>query len=232
MRPVMFERELLCLHGEALRPGQCPHPAHLDIYDHHPYALTPTGHARSVDDVSVPDLGRLQRVMRRAVQTGRVLPAGRKPLWVTEIGWDTNPPDPTTVTLRLQARYLALTFYSVWRQGVARTLWVLLRDPYTPSGHLPAMGVYFARGRRKPAAAAFRFPFVALPARTGAGTIWGVAPQSGPVQIQERVRRRWQVIATLSSTGGGVFYARRHVPRHALLRAASGTSTSPAWSTS
>jgi hypothetical protein len=51
MSPVLFLRELLCLRGARLVPVRCPHPAHLDGLDHHPYASAPALRALSRDDV-------------------------------------------------------------------------------------------------------------------------------------------------------------------------------------
>jgi hypothetical protein len=52
--------------------------------------------------VTTPDIGRLMRVLRKAEKTKRVLPQGNKELWVTEFWYDTDPPDPTGVSLALR----------------------------------------------------------------------------------------------------------------------------------
>src|SRR5207302_10899244 len=91
MRPVAFLRELLCLHGARLRTERCPHPAHFDAIDMHPYAVTPTTHAINADDVSSVDLGRLSRVLRAAIRTRRALPRRQKPIWETELAWPSSP---------------------------------------------------------------------------------------------------------------------------------------------
>ncbi len=227
--PVLFLRELLCLHGNGLRPERCPHPAHADVFDHHPYALTPTRSASANPlDVSVPNLGRLQRIIRRAGRLRRLLPRGSKPLWATEIGWDSNPPDPSPTTLQAQARFVSLSFYELWRQGVGLALWPLLRDPTTPSQHIPAFGVLFASGLPKPSMAAFRFPFTVLAAPRRSVAIWGIAPGSGRVSIQLRTGRSWRTIATVHArAAGGVFYVHRRLKRRAALRAVSGKIASP-----
>jgi hypothetical protein len=230
MHPVVFLRELLCLHGAALRPARCPNPAHLDALDHHPYSLTPGGHAFSPDDVSVPDIGRLQRVLRVAERTHRVLPRGHKPIWVTEIDWDSNPPDrASSISISRQARYLTLAFYELWRQGVDHVLWFVLRDVAYKS--LTGSGVYFANGGAKPSAAAFRFPFVALSAGHGMLTLWGRAPRAGGVSIQRGGRHGWHTLVRLTTTRGAIFYARRRLGAHLVLRAQQGATTSPVWTT-
>jgi hypothetical protein len=220
MGPALFIRELLCLHGPALRPASCPHPAHLDALDHHPYALSPTLPAFNADDVSVPDLGKLTRVLRAARLTHRVLPAGPKQLWVTEIEWDSSPPDASGVSLATQARYLSLAFYEVWRQGVMHVFWFGIGDHrYLLTVNLTGIGVYFANGTPKPAAAAFRFPFVATRTSARILTIWGRAPVAGGVTIELLRGRGWRPVARLATTRGGVFYTRLPHRGRATLRA-------------
>jgi hypothetical protein len=59
------------------------------------------------DDVAVPDLRKLARVVRSAVHQGDVLPRRHKRLWVTEISWDSSPPDRLGVPAPRQAQWLA-----------------------------------------------------------------------------------------------------------------------------
>jgi hypothetical protein len=228
MAPVMFWRELLCLHGQALRPERCRNPAHFDAADHHPYAATPTVHAFRKDDVSVPDLGRIARVLRAAERAHRVLPRGRKPLWVTEIDWDSNPPDPySKIPLRKQARYLSLGFYELWRQGVGHVFWFLMRDIRYYS--LTGSGLYFLSNRAKPSMAAFRFPFVALGSRNRELTLWGHAPHAGAVTIERAAGHGWRRFIRLRTTRGGIFYAIRRAGSRLMLRARQGAIASLAF---
>jgi hypothetical protein len=218
MAPVVFLRELLCLSGPGLKPESCPNPAHFDALDHHPYSLTPTLHAYSPESVSVPDLGRLRAIVRVAERTGRALPAGPKPLWVTEIAWSSNPPDPLAIPDALQARYLALTFYEFWRQGVTHAFWLLIRD--YPYKSLTGSGLYFQNGTPELSARAFRFPFVALPGPRGMVTLWGHAPGPGTVEIERAANGHgWRPLTSLAATAGGIFYARLRLGSHLVLRA-------------
>ena len=94
--PVWFWRALLCLKGTRLQPLKCPDPAHFDIAAHNPINVGGPGRsAISPLDASTPDLGRLTTIIRKAVQTHRVLPAKPKPFWATEIWWDSALPIPT-----------------------------------------------------------------------------------------------------------------------------------------
>ena len=69
---------------------------YLDAIAHHPYGVGgPYTHALNPGDVAVPDIVKLTRVLKRAQKKGRVLPRLRKKeVWVTEMSWDSNPPDP------------------------------------------------------------------------------------------------------------------------------------------
>jgi hypothetical protein len=230
MHPVVFWRDLLCL-SATLRPLRCGEPAHLDGLDHHPYSYSPTIHAYSPLDASIPDLGRIQRVVRAAERARTVLPAGPKPMWVTEINFASDPPVRGGVPLARQARYLSLTFYELWRQGVSHVFWFLIRD--YPHNLEAGAGLYFTDGRAKPAAFAFAFPFMALRARDGVLTIWGRAPHAGTVVIERAAGRgRWRAIMRLATTGGGIFYARRAIAATPGLRAVQGARASLEFSVS
>ncbi|HEY3728957.1 MAG TPA: hypothetical protein VGL51_17390 [Solirubrobacteraceae bacterium] len=217
MRPVTFVRELLCLHGAALRKGRCPDPAHFNALDHHPYALTPTIHAFNPGDVSVPDIGKLKRILRAAERTRRALPSGPKPIWITEIDWTSRPPDHAGIPLARQARYLSLAFYQLWRQGVAHVFWYLIHD--IPFRSLTGAGVYFGDGRPKPSAAAFRFPFAVVPGTGRMLTVWGDAPRAGMVTIERRKGRAWRALTRVRTTPDGIFYVRRRLSSKLILRA-------------
>jgi len=227
MRPVVFVRELLCLSGPELKREYCPDPAHFDALDEHPYSLTPTIHADNADDVSVPDVGRLSSVLSVAERTGRALPAGPKPIWVTEIAWSSNPPDPLAIPDARQARYLSLAFYELWRQGINHVFWLLVRD--FPYKSLTGSGVYFGNGAPEPSAQAFHFQFVALPARRGVLTLWGHAPTAGAVEIEREDGDAWKPLLALSTTPGGIFYAQRRLGSRLVLRAQMGSVVSLPW---
>jgi hypothetical protein len=201
--PAAFLRELLCLSGRsALRPHRCSNPAHFDAYAIDPYETgPPTTHAIPPDDVTAPDLGRLTRIVRKAVRVGTALPNAHKRLWVTEFSYDSNPPNPTAVSLATQAKWLEEAFYIFWRQGTSTVVWYLVRDQ---AGHHYATsyfsGVYFRDGRPKPSFTAFRFPFVVM-----GSTAWGIAPQSGTLAVQRLQGGSWRTLFQLHVAAGAVF---------------------------
>jgi hypothetical protein len=230
MSPVLFLRELLCLRGSRLRPERCPHPAHLDGIDTHPYSINPTYSSPNPLDTQVPDVGRLRRVLMAAVRKHRAFPRAPKSIWETELDWWSNPPEPGGVSVAQQAAYLEQAFYQLWRQGVGHVFWFLIRDfPYQFNS---GGGVFFGDGSPKPAATAFQFPFVVTPDKKHrVFTIWGRSPIPGKVSVQVQTSGGWHRLLNVRTTRGAVFYAKRHLGRQLVLRAQIGRYTSLSWST-
>jgi hypothetical protein len=233
-RPVLFLRNLFCLEGGILKKVACPETPHFDILSDHPIAVgSPIQSATSPLDVTTPDLGRLTKVLEKAEAVKRVFPATKKPLWVTEFWWDSNPPDPTGIPVEQQARWYEQALYLFWQQGAEVAVALQLRD--APEGKSYAStyqsGAYFLDGSPKPSATAFRFPFVAhrtSPFRAG---VWGIAPRGGKVKIQAFRSGSWKTLGTVSAKGPGrPFTGEIQLYRFAKLRAVSGGEASLPWS--
>jgi hypothetical protein len=231
--PVAFYRDVFCVNGaRRLVPARCTNPAHLDAIDHHPYGVGgPTWHALNSDDVAVPDIYKVTRVLAAAERWGHVLPRGRKSIWVTELGWSSHPPNPQGVPVLQDARWYEQAFHVLWRQGVDTILPLEIGDP----SHVPnyalvfESGLYYRDGHPKPIAQAFRFPFVAERLRRGVVRVWGRAPQTGRLEIELRRGRRWIVIKQLSVEAWQVFLATLPVVAPADLRALLGKEASLTW---
>lgn len=234
MRPARFVRELLCLRGLALRPARCPNPAKFDALSHHPYSVGgPRRAALNTDDVSVPDLAKLTRPLRRAERTGRALPRKRHRVWVTELSWDSSPPDPDGVPAQRHARWLEESLYVLWRAGVDTVTWFLARDqaPAPSFGETYQSGVFLRDGTPKPAATAFAFPFVGIPVRDGRVRLWGKAPSADAVTVQRRTGAGWVRVAGFGEARPGRIFTRSvRLRRGTKLRAVSGSATSLTWS--
>jgi hypothetical protein len=202
------------------------------VLAHHPYAIgSPYRHAINRDDVAVPDIGRLTRVLRAARRSGRALPRRPKPLWITEISWDSNPPDPRGVPINRHAQWLQESFYLLWKQGARVILWLGIAD-YPP---IPAYddtyqsGVFFADGRPKPASTAFRFPFAGTCSKRRC-SVWGHSPIRGStIAVERRNRAGWVQIRRLKAGANGVFRGTVSAPPGSTLRARTGAETSLAW---
>jgi hypothetical protein len=233
MQPVAFDRTLFCLSGKGLSPTECPDPPHLDALSHHPYATGgPLQHAFYPDDAAVPDIYKIARVLHAAERTGRVLPRGPKRLWVTEISWDSSPPDPEGVPINQQARWLEQSLYVLWRQNVDTVLWLQIVDsPPVPSyATTYQAGLYYLNGRATPAAQAFRFPFVTRRLDSGRVQAWGRAPEAGQLQIEVLRSHHWVSVRSLRVGSRQVFLSTLAVRGAATLRAVVGGQTSLTWS--
>jgi hypothetical protein len=232
MPPAQFVRELLCLSGSSLTPERCPNPARFDILDHHPYSVEGPGfHAFNADDVAIVDLGKLTTPLRRAESLHLVGGASRHQLWVTEVSWDSSPPDPRGVPVATQARWLEETFYLLWRQGVSTVLWFLIKDapPVPDYASTYQSGTYFIDGQAKPSATAFRFPFVVVRDGRGGLLAWGKAPSAGLLSIERHTGSAWTLLRTVRVANGAIFQTRLTARRGELIRARVGSDTSLSW---
>jgi hypothetical protein len=230
--PVWFWRSLLCLKGSALRTVGCPDPAHFDIVAHNPINVGGPGRsALSPLDVSTPDIRRITTIVRKAVQTHRVLPAKPKPFWATEIWWDSKPPDPDGVPAHRHARFVTKSLYSLWKQGARAVVWWYIRDQSHKTGFngTQQSGLFFRDGRPKPAYRAFRFPFIAGRDSGGGLFVWGKAPAPGGVVVERQTAGGWARLARASAGPNQIFEARIGVRGGFKVRARQGGETSLPW---
>jgi len=239
MAPAFFTREFLCVRGRRRpKPFRCSSsPARFDALAHHPYPIGPPRRpAANPDDVVVADIGKLTRPLRAAIRARKVAPRRRKPVWATEISWDTRPPDPDGIPAGTQARYLEGALYTLWRQGVSVVTWYLFRDQAAGRGYgftLQA-GIFFrgatvALDRPKPSYTTFHFPLTAYRKRRVA-QIWGLAPRPGAVAIEIRRRGSWRRLLTLRARSRDrLFFRAKRVRKGSVLRARQGSATSFSW---
>jgi hypothetical protein len=132
-----------------------------DAYAHHPYyghrTETPTSKPKLVKGprivggpVVLGNIGDLTREVRRLW--------GRKPIWITEYGYQTKPDRAFAVSYAQQARYLRQAF-SIARSNpqIDMMLWFLLRDqPRLRRFDGWQSGLLKRNGARKPAFRAFQ----------------------------------------------------------------------------
>jgi hypothetical protein len=232
--PVTFWRDLLCLQGPAARltATSCPDPAHFDVWAHHPYSVgAPTTTALDPDDVSIPDLGKLTTLVRAAARLGTALPQERHALWITETSYNSWPPDPGGVPINEQARWLEQTFSLLSRQGAQAIFWDQVGDkPPIPSyGATAQSGVYYLDGRPKPALTAFQFPLVAWRAGRSGLDVWGRAPASGRVAVQQFANSAWKTLRTLRERAHATFLIKIQGSGPVSLRARVAGQTSLVW---
>jgi len=170
--PLLFLREFACVDVRLrpLRTKECENfePVPGDGWAHHPYSLQtlPDVLPKDTDKLPVAATARLVGTLRRLADSGRVAPAN-KTVYMTEYGYETNPPDPQApFSPHQQGRLLAWAEYLATRDG-AVVMWpqFQLRDrPGGPAG--PRMrpygdwqtGLIYADGTPKPAFAEYGAP--------------------------------------------------------------------------
>ena len=243
MRPAYFWRRVLCVRdGSPARPeSSCPGgPARFDVLAHHPYTYGPPSQgATNPDDVAIPDMRRLTVPLNVSLQARYVFPAVPKSVWVTELGYESDPPDPGKFSLVQQAQYLEGAMYRLWKQGVAEVNWFGLRDQaegagwaYSYQSGLFFRGATIANDTSKPSLTAFRFPFTAYRTTSSAVELWGIAPQaSTPVVVERLGGSSWTPIAIVEANDSRLFDASLNIGNGAVLRAVQTGQNSLPWTT-
>ncbi|HYI99354.1 MAG TPA: hypothetical protein VEX36_06730 [Thermoleophilaceae bacterium] len=153
-----FRGRLRSLHGCGGRPAKL----NIGGWAIHPYNQGGFGppSRRTSSKVALPQqyLPRLHRLMGQAAARGRV-PGGRG-IYITEFGYQTNPPDPgSTISPTRQGQYINESdrlFAGDRRiKTVAQYQLVDVRDPLQYNS-----GLRFAGGQKKPSYEAYRLPIV------------------------------------------------------------------------
>lgn len=237
--PRYFWRELLCVRdtNDNLRAApSCP-KLRADGWAHHMYPVgSPTRAARNPDDVVVPNVPRLQRVLRTAAKAGTITQRTSRNLWITEISWESKP-DPDGLSPELHARYLQGAVSLLERMGAQRVLWWGSRDQAQGNNWNATLqsGIFYrgadpSQDTPKPSFTAYRFPFSAY--RTnGRAIVWTKAPGPGSVAVQRLRGGAWTTIATLTPRADGVARRAVRLPAGVQLRAVQGADTSLIWTT-
>ncbi len=245
VKPLRFLRALYCvdarvrqLRGSAAALRSCPttasgsrrfrsqHPALFAAtgFADHPYAQGLAPNRSLASDPDYADLPNIPRLGRTLDHLQRVYGShARLPIWNTEYGYWTNPPERVArINPITAALYINWAEYLSWRQPRVRSyMQYLLVDP--PRGNF-ASGLLFKSGRPKPALRdAYRMPLY-LP-RTGgrrgrALEVWGdvrpahLAGAGQQAAIQWRPRRgRWQTVRLVAIASlRGYFDVRQAFP--------------------
>jgi hypothetical protein len=234
IQPALFWRIALCLnatHNGGLVDAGCRDPAHFDVLAHHPYSWgSPTEHALWPNDVAVPDLGKLTRLLRAAERDGMALPHIHHPLWVTEVSYNSSPPLQGGLPLGTQANWLEQTLAELWREGTSVVMWYEIVDapPDPPYGGTDS-GLFFESGRPKPALTAFSFPLTAWRVGRSGVEVWGRAPAGGRLVLQMLVGSTWKPVRSMREGAGATFVTQITATGPVSLRAQVGGQTSLVW---
>lgn len=231
IRPVSFWSAVFCL-SPSLRHRTCHERTTFDVLSHHPYAVGgPLQHALSAEDAAIPDIGRIRQVLNAAQRSHTISPSSHPKLWVTEVSWDSGPPDPDGIPIDRHARWLAMALYMFWRQGVSNVFWFRVEDeaPRPTYAATTQSGLFFLSGEPKPAAKAFAFPFVVMRRGRHGVEAWGMAPRAGAVTLERRSGKTWRPIVRMRPHHDRVFHRRLSLRQTAEIRAVQGRRSTASW---
>jgi hypothetical protein len=262
--PADFVRSLYCvgprlgpLTGSAATRVGCPtsgsrssfvagNPALFNSsgFAHHPYSFNepPDRPYTLASWITMHNLGSLERLLNGIFSTYRKLPAGGVPVYLTEFGYESNPPNPfVRNSLAQQAAWINQAEYMAYRDPRVRAVNQFeLIDSRPKPGTRPGTRAYwstfqtgleFVGGKAKPALAAFRLPIWLPVARHGKSvTVWGqlrpanhATTQTGVVECLPRGSKSWthapgDVVST--NSGEGYFLSRVPIPSAGYVRLA------------
>jgi hypothetical protein len=219
--PIRFLQGWLCLNKrwKRVRGGGCKgfRKVNANGFAHHPYGPTTTVPRRR-DIINMLAIRRLGAALDRAARAGRITRG--LPIYSTEFGYQTNPPDPFVSTSparqaeilnqmeeysykysRLKSYSQYLLFDDVARSGSSALRWAGFQT-----------GLRFSNGKDKPSLAAYRLPIV-VRKRGGGVSIWGhVRPGTGTRFVQLQRRSGGSFVndgAPLKTNSAGYFTVRR-----------------------
>jgi hypothetical protein len=219
IRPGLFLREMFCVDrrfrpftGRAAAARGCDRVDRLGVLErfprlgfaHHPYTKkrAPRRRERGRDAMTMANIGVLPRALDRISRVTGLLPP-QTPVFLTEYGYETNPPDPFSgVSPESQAEYINEGDFIAWHHPriFSNAQFQLFDVP--PRAGFPRdsrpywftyqSGLFSAEPalRPKPSATAYRFPLV-VRRRGGGARIWGqarFAPNGAtyPIYLQRR----------------------------------------------
>ncbi len=215
MTPIRFLQGMLCL--EVPVRASCSDPPHFDVLSFHPLSFeSPDLPAHSSQDVAITDIAKVTGLLGAAERMRTVQPRGSKPLWVTELNWESDPPAAHGVPGRLQAGWISRALHRLWVAGVGLADWQFLMDPYpdltlaTPTGgtvtvsrpaglYSPGPGGELTGARPKPFLRGFTLPFDPLRVDRGHVRVWALLMRPDQSALLQRQGRggAWRTIARL-----------------------------------
>jgi hypothetical protein len=141
---------------------------------HHPYTRggsQPPTSAGNANEITVASIGRLKTLLKQAAARGRI--PGGLPIFYTEYGFQTNPPDTNFgVSLTKQAAYINQSDWLVYRDSRVRSVAQYeLRDEAALSAF--QTGLRFVDGRVKPSFDAYRLPIWVTRRSSSSVHVWG-----------------------------------------------------------
>jgi hypothetical protein len=192
--------------------------ARLDAYAQNPYPVSPGDtptRSTCTDCLTMASLPAIRADVTRAF-------GASKQLWLTEYGYQTNPPDRLLgVSYAAQAQYIGQAALRTWQQpGVTMLIQFLVRDEPSLGGW--QSGLFTAGGTAKPALHAFALPLAQVSRRGGVVALWGqVRPGSGARSyvLQRYVGGKWSPVGgTARTDASGTLARTATLPRGSHVR--------------
>jgi hypothetical protein len=222
--PVQFYRDLLCidergrkLRGEAAKKLGCSKPRPFDVAGvaHHPYvkgAGPPLPAKLLRGAASVGTMDELKKVLDQGARRGMI--RRKAPIYITEFGISTNPPDQKYgVPLEKAAAHLNQADRYMWLDRRIRMVSqfeyeddIALNPPTFQTGLR-----YGANGAAKPGLQAYRLPVFVLPDKNSTKRVivwgWVRAAKNQPQQVAIQNRREtygeWTTARTVTTDAYG-----------------------------
>ena len=200
--------------------GMAAARAKFDAYAHHPYPLSPaetpsSGGCKNCPSITMATLPKLLILVRRSF--------GPKPIWLTEYGYQSRPPDTILgVELKRQATLLSLAAMRAWRlPRVTMLIQYLYRDEPVLSRF--QSGLVFVDDRWKPSLQGFKLPFAQMRRQGPRAVVWGQVrngrPGRKPYRLEILRKNAWKPVGRVRLTNDeGVFMRTIRLKPGALLR--------------
>jgi hypothetical protein len=225
IRPIAFLRELACVdrhyhpfRGSTARKRGCSGFKSIPGTGlaYHPYTLSggPNVRTPNKDDASIRDLGRLTHAINKL--RGRHRIRSSWPIWITEFGFQSRPPDPYGSPIKKIPGYMGESEWLAYRNSRVRSFaqYPLVDD----RGGIAGFQSGIRRSNGKPKAfvfAAFQRPFFARYSGSRVELFGGIRADPGAVvTIQTRTKKtKWKTIRTATLNSRGYFDIHAKVSR-------------------
>jgi hypothetical protein len=219
IRPLAFLRELACVdskyrafRGSKAKKRGCSsfHALPGTGLAYHPYTLAggPGVKTPHPDDASISEMSRLTRVLDK-LRSKRRIEQSRMPIWITEFGFQSRPPDPYATPIKKIPGFMAWSEYIAFRnvRVLSFSQYPLIDDAGRVDGF--QSGLRFHSGKKKPGVfAAFQRPIYARKSGSRVVVFGGVrVATGGTVELQTRTstKAKWKSLGTATLNSRGYF---------------------------
>jgi hypothetical protein len=234
VRPIQFLREMACVdshyhafRGSAAKKRGCTGryrkiPGTGIAYHPYTYAGGPDVPQKNRDDASIGELNRVERAVDKLSGRHRLV-GHHLPIWITEFGFQTDPPDIFQSAIKKVPGYMGEAEWLAYkdRRVVSYSQYPLVDDPLGTGANKYAgfqSGLRFINGNAKAGIyAAFRMPFYVRAHGSRLTEIFGgarAADPGTPVTVQSRKGHgKWTTLpgGSLRLGSGGYFDKFFHV---------------------